>query len=221
MRTAWRLAVLPMSLAMSVAAAASVLALVAGTLPAVAHAELVSSTPAAGGTVKRLPDAVTLTFSELVRTPVFVEVTGPSGDIARGDVWVRDTDVTQPVERAAPGGRYAMSYRVTSADGHPISGTVRFTLTVPADDSDDSDDSDGSGNAQDSGAPLPTQPQPSGDGGLGTGQLVLLVLALVAGLGSLALGTRRALRHSVAMVEGGKAGSRRRGLFQRSGSDAP
>ena len=44
--------------------------------PAVAHAELSSSSPAGGATVQELPRKVTLTFTESVRTPAFVAVTG-------------------------------------------------------------------------------------------------------------------------------------------------
>ena len=185
-----------------VVTAATVLGGLAGALPAAAHAELVSSTPASGGTVQQLPGAVTLTFSEPVRTPAFVEVTGPSGsDIARGDVRVRDADLTQPVERSTESGQYAMAYRVTSADGHAISGTVRFTLAAPTADTEPTR------SAAPQPAPSPpaqSQPPDTG-GGLGTAQLVLLVAALAIGLAALAVGTRRALTHSVAMVEGGKS----------------
>jgi copper resistance protein C len=192
---------------LAAATAAAVLAVLAGTLPAAAHAELVSSTPAAGGTVQELAGAVTLTFSETVRTPAFVQVTGPSGsDIARGGVRVRDADLTQPVQRSTDPGQYAVAYRVTSADGHPISGTVRFTLAAPA----GGDDPAQSAAPQPAPSP-PAQSQPdAGGGGLGTGQLVVLLAALAVGLGALAVGTRRALRHSVAMVEDGKSRRSRR-----------
>ena len=71
MRTHKRLAGLLVVLA---TAALSVIA----TAPvATAHAELESTTPKQGSTVQRLPQQVTLTFSEPIRTPAFVEVTGP------------------------------------------------------------------------------------------------------------------------------------------------
>ncbi|MDQ4084258.1 MAG: copper resistance protein CopC, partial [Actinomycetota bacterium] len=191
-----------------VVAAAAVLAVAATAPPAAAHAEFESSTPGAGATVEQLPRAVTLTFSEPVRTPAFVAVTGPSGtDIARGGVRVRDADLIQPVGATAETGQYAMSYRVTSADGHPISGTVRFTLAAGAGAGGPTPAREGKPQP----AP-PSQPDASGDtgGGLGTGQLLLLLAALAVGLGALALGTRRALRHSVSMVQGGKSGRSRR-----------
>jgi copper resistance protein C len=186
---------------MLVAALAAVLTVLTGTQPAAAHAELVSSTPAAGGTVRELPRAVTLTFTEPVRTPAFVQVTGPSGsDLARGVARARDADLTQPVERSTEAGPYTVAYRVTSADGHPVSGTVRFTLAAPVGDDDPAQSA-----APQPAPPAQSQPPDDGGGGLGTGQLVVLLAALAVGLGALAVGTRRALRHSVGLVEGGKS----------------
>lgn len=179
--------------------AAAVLAVAATAVPASAHAELVSTDPAGGNTVQAMPRTVTLTFSEAVRTPAFVEVSGPGGDVASGDPRIVDDQVTQRVDPNADPGTYEVSYRITSADGHPVGGTVTFTLA-------------GAGPARGGGADQPAAPPadeaaaPDDSGGMSTGQLILLLGVLALGLVALAVGTRRALRHSVAMVEDRKNG---------------
>jgi copper resistance protein C len=185
------------------AVAATVLAVVATAVPAFAHAELVSSDPGQGATVRALPSTVTLTFSETVRTPAFVEVTGPGGtDVAAGDLRIVDADVTQRLGEPVGAGRYTLSYRITSADGHPVTGTVPFTVTSDA-------GAGGQGAQPTVPAPqVPVAPEQE-SGGIGTGQLVLLLGALAAGLAALGVGTRRALRHSVRMVEDQKSGRSR------------
>ncbi|MGH3317923.1 MAG: copper resistance CopC family protein [Nocardioidaceae bacterium] len=210
MRTHTRLA------GLLVALATAALSVVVTAPVATAHAELESTTPKQGSTVQRLPQQVTLTFSEPIRTPAFVEVTGPgSANVASGDVQVRDEVLTQRLADTAGGGAYSLSYRVTSADGHPISGTVRFTVaggagggneqSTPAPSGDSTEGAGGTGQNNTPAAPAEES------GGLSTTQLVLLLGALVVGIAGLALGTRRALRHSSSMVDDANAKRTRRG----------
>lgn len=95
-----------------------------------AHAGLTSSTPEDGTSVEVLPDEVTLEFSEDVRTPAYVYVTGPDRSTHEtGDPQIDGPRVTQALEApAAQAGDWTIAYRVVSADGHPISGQVRFTV---------------------------------------------------------------------------------------------
>lgn len=107
-------------------------------LPGVAHAHdvLEATSPADGTTVAALPDSVELTFSD---TPLAigsqVVVRGPSGDVADGTPTIDGRVVTQRIVAAAPAGDYTVTYRVTSSDGHPISGTFGFHATVGLDGS--------------------------------------------------------------------------------------
>src|SRR4029079_7998426 len=56
--------------------------LIGPAAPASAHAELVSSSPAAGSTVPTAPDEIVLTFSEPVRqVPGKSHVIGPDGSV--------------------------------------------------------------------------------------------------------------------------------------------
>ena len=171
---------------LALVAAVLVVATTAG--PASAHAELVSTDPAEGATVQSMPRTVTLTFSEQVRTPAFVKVTGPAGDVATGEPRIVDDRVVQSVDAGADPGSYEVSYRISSADGHAVGGSVPFTLA-------------GAGQPQDDANESPAAPPPD-DSGMSTGQLVLLLGALGLGLAAIGVGTRRALRRSVAMVEG-------------------
>ena len=99
----------------------------AAALPA--HAQLVSSTPAAGDSV-RTADEVTLTFSEDVNAQfVQVRVEGPRGDETAGEPEVDGTDVVQQLLPDLPDGEHRVTYRVVSVDGHPVSGTLAFTTT--------------------------------------------------------------------------------------------
>lgn len=93
-----------------------------------AHARLTGSAPADGSTVATAEEVV-LTFNEDV-DPTFVEVRldGPDGAAVAGAPSVDGRSVTQALG-AVPVGRYTVTYRVVSADGHPISGTVSFTTT--------------------------------------------------------------------------------------------
>jgi len=101
--------------------------LIAMVVPASAHDVLRSTDPADGTVVDRLPDRVVLTFDEpALAIGTEVVVTGPAGPVSDGPPQLVDAEVRQPV-RAGPAGRYTVLWRVTSADGHPVSGTFAFT----------------------------------------------------------------------------------------------
>ena len=107
--------------------AATAVTLIATAVPASAHDVLRSTNPADGAVVDRLPDRVVLTFDEpALAIGTEVVVTGPAGPVSDGQPQLVDAEVRQPV-RAGPAGRYTVLWRVTSADGHPVSGTFAFT----------------------------------------------------------------------------------------------
>jgi methionine-rich copper-binding protein CopC len=105
---------------------------VAGAASANAHDVLVSTSPANGAVVPAVPPAVTLRFDQTaLAIGTEVEVTGPGGAVQTGKASVVDATVTQRVQPGAPAGRYTVNWRVTSVDGHPVSGTFTFTATGP------------------------------------------------------------------------------------------
>ena len=108
-----------------------VLALAAA--PAYAHDELKSSSPADGATLAAPPAQVVLTFEEApVELGAQVVVTGPDGSVSSGAPRLDGDDVIQDVQPQAPAGRYTIEWRVTSDDGHPVSGRLSFTAQAAA-----------------------------------------------------------------------------------------
>lgn len=117
--------------ALRVALAAVGLFLVAAP-PATAHDQLLSSTPADGGTTTGLPDQVTLVLSETpLATGAQLVLTTPEGDtVAAGAPAVEESTatVTFPVTGDGPAGDYSAAWHVVSSDGHPIEGTFEFAV---------------------------------------------------------------------------------------------
>ncbi|MDE9366725.1 copper resistance protein CopC [Luteipulveratus sp. YIM 133132] len=104
-----------------------------GVPAASAHDVLVSTSPKDGSTVATAPTQVRLTFNNpAIATGSAVQVTGPTGRVDEGRPVFTDSDVTQALRPGAPAGSYTVRWRVTSVDGHPISGSFRFTATAAA-----------------------------------------------------------------------------------------
>lgn len=124
----------PRTLLATATALGILLAATTAIAPASAHDELVSSTPAADAALDPAPSEIVLTYSDNI-LEVGVEVTVTDAD---GAEWVADTPavsgptVTVPLQSDMPGGAYTVDWRVVSSDGHPISGTIPFTVTTPA-----------------------------------------------------------------------------------------
>lgn len=112
---------------------ATTLALLLGSAPAWAHTELESSTPAADAALPSAPSTVALTFGEDVSPDLAtVTVTGPDGTrYENGAPTASGATLNQALRPLGPAGNYRIDYRVVSDDGHPVSGTVPFSLTAP------------------------------------------------------------------------------------------
>lgn len=109
-----------------------VLALLASwvaVLPAVAHAELLGSTPEEGARLDTFPDAAELVFNERV-TPVSgaARLFPPDGEPVVLGAEARDAAVSIELPEIAQAGSFALAYRVISADGHPIAGVITFMV---------------------------------------------------------------------------------------------
>lgn len=105
----------------------------AGT--ASAHNSLISSDPKNESTMDVGPGEVTLTFDLPVRDGEglnSIAITGPDGKSRweAGTATVDSRVVSAPVRELGPKGVYTVGYRVMSADGHPVSGKLTFTLTM-------------------------------------------------------------------------------------------
>lgn len=122
-----------MKLRLLLASLAAVVIVAVSAAPASAHNVLRSTTPAQGETLSRTPRTVVLTFNgPAIAMGTQLLVTGPDGNVAVGAPQLVNDTVVQDVAPGAPAGRYTVTWRVTSIDGHPISGTFDFTSTAPA-----------------------------------------------------------------------------------------
>jgi len=106
--------------------------IVAATGPASAHNVLTGSSPSDGARLRTAPAQVTLTFNQPVRHGYdTIAVTGPGGGrYDAGRTTVADRTVRVRMRPPGPAGAYEIGYRILSADGHPVTGRLRFTLTT-------------------------------------------------------------------------------------------
>jgi len=95
---------------------------------ACAHASLVQAAPADGAVMPLPPATLTLTFNEPV-SPLVVRLIGPDGaPLAPIAVTAQDTTVTISAPPALRRGTHVLSWRVISADGHPVGGSLMFSI---------------------------------------------------------------------------------------------
>ncbi|GID27671.1 hypothetical protein C8E87_7917 [Paractinoplanes brasiliensis] len=109
---------------------AAVVAVSVPAVPAWAHAQLLSSAPAAGAVLPTSPAEVTLRFSE-EPNPSFTTIV--LSDTARtriptGPPAITSATVTVALEAPVADGVYTVAYRVVSKDGHTVQGSYVFTV---------------------------------------------------------------------------------------------
>ncbi|TSD87823.1 copper resistance protein CopC [Mycobacterium sp. KBS0706] len=98
---------------------------------ALAHASLVQAEPAENAVLAAAPDGFRLSFSEPV-SPLVLRLIRPNGAVVTlGDARLEDATL---VIAAPPGlgpGTHVLSWRVVSEDGHPVGGSVVFSIGTP------------------------------------------------------------------------------------------
>ena len=182
--------------------------------PASAHTQLVGVDPGEGDTVAAA-DVVTLTFSEeLLDLGTEASVTDASGATTPAAVDLSvPTKVAITIPEVAPGA-FTLAWRVVSADGHPVEGTVAFTApdapvidTPVSPTASSTPDADGATPDADAASPTPeptmyaldsppsADATSTSDGGVSAGGWAAIVAAVVvlAGAG-IVLARRRAGR---------------------------
>ncbi|MEV0249838.1 copper resistance CopC family protein [Nocardia sp. NPDC050712] len=105
---------------------------VAGAGPAAAHSAPIASVPADGASIEVSPGKVSITFNEELQPsfPSLTVVGPPDRNLwSQGKPVVEGSTISMEVGDLGPAGEYTIAFRVTSADGHPVSGTRTFTLT--------------------------------------------------------------------------------------------
>ncbi|HEX2054795.1 MAG TPA: copper resistance protein CopC [Actinomycetota bacterium] len=105
-------------------------------VPVMAHATLIETYPANGNTLAESPEQVQLRFDEPVEAEFDpIEVYDRQGNrVDRGNARVYPDDARVVVVdlEELPEGSYTVDWRVTSADGHPVSGTYGFAVDASA-----------------------------------------------------------------------------------------
>ena len=120
---------------LAAAALVALCALLAGASPAAAHAQLIGTDPVDGAVLDSAPEAVTLSFNEPVRlTDREVTVYDAEGRTVASTASTSGTDVVVdlPDAEAMERGSFVVAWFVLSGDGHPISGSLSFSVGAPA-----------------------------------------------------------------------------------------
>ena len=109
----------------------AVLAL-AGAPTASAHAVRLATDPPADAVMATGPAKVSATLNETLQTTFdAMTVVGPDGNLwSTGEPRVHGAIIEIDVMPLGPVGTYTANYRVTSADGHVVTGAWSFHLTV-------------------------------------------------------------------------------------------
>jgi copper transport protein len=110
----------------------ALLIVVAHAGEACAHASLLKASPADGAVVPVAPQALSLTFNEPV-SPLVIRLIGPDGaPIVPRTVVGEDNTVTVTAPANLQRGTHVLSWRVISADGHPVGGSLMFSIGAPS-----------------------------------------------------------------------------------------
>ena len=101
--------------------------------PAAAHATLVSSDPADGAVLSSAPSKATFTFDERVSLPdEGIQVFDAGGGAVDVSATARDAVVTVDLPDRMRTGTYVATWRAVSGDGHPVAGSVTFSIGAPS-----------------------------------------------------------------------------------------
>lgn len=104
-----------------------------GAVSASAHTNVVETTPVDGAVLESAPQSLTLSFnSTLLDGMVEVAASNSDGELVSGVVAESvGTEVIVQWPADLPGDTYKVSYRIVSQDGHPVTGSLRFSYPNP------------------------------------------------------------------------------------------
>lgn len=102
--------------------------LLLATAPAFAHATLVRADPADGAMLAAVPARLSLSFSEPV-APLVLDLVRPDGSSLRQRQYaVNQNTIAIELPKTLGEGTHLLVWRVVSADGHPVSGVLTFSI---------------------------------------------------------------------------------------------
>ena len=99
--------------------------------PAHAHATLVSTDPGDNSVMMQAPKMMQLRFNEAV-TPMTVQLIDAEGKTREVTTHAVDQSVLVALPDNLPQGSQIISYRVVSQDGHPVGGSIMFSVGGPS-----------------------------------------------------------------------------------------
>jgi methionine-rich copper-binding protein CopC len=101
-------------------------------LPALAHAQLIDAEPKANQVLSSSPTQFKLTFSDtlinLGPTSNWLRVESAQGELVSADTILNGNQLSALPLQALKPGKYQLSWRVLSEDGHPVQGSYQFTV---------------------------------------------------------------------------------------------
>ena len=112
--------------------AAVILLLLLGIASAAAHASLTKAEPSDGSVVSVAPKQFMLSFSEPV-SPLVLTLIRPDGSSAKLENYKlrdRTLEIEAPADMGT--GTHVLAWRIVSEDGHPVGGSVIFSIGAPS-----------------------------------------------------------------------------------------
>ena len=101
-------------------------------MTASAHTSLITQQPLGNSVIQELPPEISLTFDEsliVIGKANSITVLDPNGkEISTGETKVLNNVVSRAITASEASGKYSVTYRVVSEDGHVVSATYQFTL---------------------------------------------------------------------------------------------
>ena len=163
-----------------------------GAQTAEAHSELESSSPTAGARLDAPPAEIRFIFTKNVEdrfSTITVSIDGSKAQPVTSRIDGATVTATPPKAIAAEEQEWIVAYRVVSADGHPISGTITFSVAATSSPSPSS-----SSAVDPSATPTPASPTAVTEAPHGNRKWPLLIIAalvlIAAPIGVTLLGVR-------------------------------
>lgn len=99
-----------------------------------AHATLLSTDPTEGAVLDAAPERVTFTFNEsVIGVPAGIRVFDATGAEVDSSAVVRGSRLLVDLDEEVPDGTLVVLWRLVSEDGHPIGGSLSFSVGAPSD----------------------------------------------------------------------------------------
>ena len=99
---------------------------------ALAHAQLIKEVPAGNAKIVEIPERVSLDFDNQIidlGSGNDLRVLNKDGvDVSTGDVTIVGANLSKSLSNTLEPGKYTVSYRVVSEDGHVVAGEYFFTI---------------------------------------------------------------------------------------------